>query len=127
MEVTLAGPHTSDMNHSPGICDLFFASARNCQDPKITKSYFVLSSHLDPEWETLHPYILTLSFLIDLADLVFYQSLWLTLSQLLLCILDHYTLASIKLLNMVVSLLGICFYILSLFMVFSMFHFFFSI
>ena len=51
-----------------------------CQDPKITKLYFVLSSDSDLEWETLHPYILTLSFLIDLANLVFYQSLWLTSS-----------------------------------------------
>ena len=35
----------------------------HCQDPKTTKSYFVLGSDSDPEWETLHPYILTLPFL----------------------------------------------------------------
>ena len=90
---------------------------------KITKLYFVLGSDSNPESKTL----------IIISRLYLSLYTWLaslsinprpTSSSILLWISDHYTLANIKLLNMVVSLLGTGFYILLLIMVFTMFHIF---
>ena len=94
----------------------------DCQDPKTTNLYFILGSDLDLELKTLYHYLSTLSFLIWLTSLSI--NLQLTSSSLLLCILDHYTSANIKLLNTAVSLLGtvfILFYLLwyLLFLVFK--------
>ena len=61
---------------------------------KTTKLYFVLGSDSDPKSKALYLSISTLSFLIYLTDLSLYQSLQPTSSSLLLCILDHYTVAS---------------------------------
>ena len=90
---------------------------------KTTKLYFILGSDSDPESKTL--------IIISRHYLSFYTQLvspsinpQLTLSLPLLCISDHYTLANIKLLNRVISLLGTGFYILLLIMVITMFHIF---
>ena len=95
---------------------------RYCQDLKITKLYFVLSSDLGSRIEDTYHYISTLSILIHSASLSINPQP--TSSSLLLWILDHYTSANIKLLNTVVSLLGTGFYILLLIMVTTMFHIF---
>ena len=90
---------------------------------KITKLYFILSSNSNVEsktlitvfWHYLSSYTRPVPLSINTRP---------TLSSLSLWILDHYTLANVKLLKRVVSLLGTGFYILLLIMVITMFHIF---
>ena len=56
MEVILAGPHTLDMNHSPGICDLFLASARNSQCVCLALMQALQDLDGIDDWSIFRPY-----------------------------------------------------------------------